>query len=231
MPRKVSKRSPNDVGGPGRAASLIISWEERLHSETWLLGQSYGVYKACSDAIRGLSDRSHPVVLLADRTSFQAAIAVMMRLSALLDRDADGLSIGLASSWLRHPDVNSAVCSQVATDDLGNLRPALQRITALRVKSFFQVADAIDVGAIRILTHYRNLGIAHIEERQVTKFLKRQALEGLVISTCEMQQRLSMLIAGKRTHVMDRALDYAAYETGIWRRLFEIEGIKQYGQP
>lgn len=155
----------------------------------WSFGAADGINNVLKDYDPGGQWR-HPAHVLHRDTQLMAAL----RVAILLDADHNVVSFQTVYHGLKEPDVQAALLGELeklqGPDVFATTRPE-------RIEEFLMTYREIDWQVHSRLTHFRNLGIAHLATADVSKSVTIAELRTLVGIVSRLAATLQALIETK----------------------------------
>ncbi|MGN6142573.1 MAG: hypothetical protein ACTHOP_03175 [Mesorhizobium sp.] len=180
---------------------------------------SYGTYAGINHAIKDAPDKALPVVHMAGMIRNEMTVLSVIRVHALLDRDAQ-VGLQTVKRFLKMPDALDRVVAIYSADEPPQLRESAVQTCRASIATFQRAYDSIDWKVFGRLQAYRNGAIAHISIADVKALITYNQLQRLVRLCGRLSREVSMMTSGLNTWPEDDMRDAADNARRLWIAIF-----------
>jgi hypothetical protein len=173
---------------------------------------SYGLHAGANKALLASKTSNHAKREIVEAYRAETAMMTVVRLCALLDREDKNVSYQRVHDLLKLPDVVEDLVARVKRATVGFLSEQVEFKSRQGIADFGQAYSAIfnsPPGLHGRLVHFRNHGVAHLSETELTKRITHDELGFLVGKVMEMTNALGKFAPTEVVFHGDEAEEYA----------------------
>jgi hypothetical protein len=211
MPKRRAD-SESDQLSSVEAADQISRHSRKLAELTRQAAQALGAYEGGNTAVRESNSLKLPVETIIMLYATESALMAALRLYALFDSDERMVSYQGINRSLKRVDVREEVLRRSRSNGL-----APDEARAL-ISSFEQTYHSLDWQAHGQLMRLRNIGLAHLTERELQSSISYAALRALGHSACLLCRDLELLARGQNNDAEQWVNRHTSQAYVFWAR-------------
>lgn len=198
----------------------VLAMEPKLNQWASMACHAYGLYSGINDAIKDAPDKDFPMILHADHYRQMAALHCVMRVFATIDRDAE-ISLQSVFRYLQSAQAAPEIAVAYAASPPAESPNADQ--ARGRIDYFVSEYMKIDWKKLGDLQSFRNGAIAHIQWKDVKRFVTYGDLAELVRIIAQLSGQLTLMTTGVNNWPWEH--EEIAYEDAIhkWQAIFAAD--------
>ncbi|MBV9627405.1 MAG: hypothetical protein JO230_04830 [Xanthobacteraceae bacterium] len=197
MGRVPTQTRPRQLAADDKAAKQVLAAAPALVKITAETAFSWALWEGANRATMKTEKLSEQTRQIASGYRNSCTLALVVRLSLLLDSDQRVISFQSVYRYLERPEVTTALIRRVCADDPMShvFQGRKDRTVRASVDRYLRKYRAIDWKDLHgRLVHFRNVAIAHLTPQQVKRHVQYRELRSLVRSVIALSECLEPLL-------------------------------------
>jgi hypothetical protein len=201
---------------PDAAALDVLETVPHIVKATFVTAISYALWEGVNWTIGREKRVTGDTREIAAGYRNDCVFMVVLRLAQLLDSDPKVVSFQRVYRHLKRPEVVTVVRRRVRAESVLSIDPDIRA----SVRRFLRVYRTIDWEVHGRLTHFRNLGVAHLTAEEIKRRVTYRELRSFVRLAVVLAECLAPFAPRTIPFRKDEIPDWSARARAVWRTAF-----------